>query len=290
MPPTIELIALLGAGLAGGLLAGLLGIGGGVVYVFVLHLFLSDIIAGSEELVRFVVANSLLATFFAGVSSSLRNARQGRFDWRAILLTALPGIVVAVSVAWSLVAYHWYNERLYSILIIALLSYMAYRMLWLQWFRRGARSESASKAESDRANATGPYRWWYPLSGALAGLLSSLSGFGGGVVIVPFLTEVARMPVKRASGISLGVIPLFALSMTLFYMLTRNGPSTEGLFSLGYILPQYTLPMTLGVWIGAQQGVQLADRLPPRLISLLFALMLLTVVGRMGWTLYTNWH
>lgn len=290
MPDTIEWIALLGAGLAGGALAGLLGIGGGVIYVFVLTLFLDPLVASDTDLVRFVVANSLLATFFAGISSSWSNYKNGNLPSKAIAFTALPGAIAALGVAWLLVHYDWYGSRIYSVFIILLLGYMAYRMLYLRPRRHPGTPhprESNENFKESHSSSVTPRAAPLFLAGTTAGLVSALSGLGGGVVLVPFLSEVCGIPVRKASEISLGVIPVFALSMTLFYALTRHEPEPIPFFHLGYILPQYVLPMAAGVWIGAQQGTRWAHRLSDRIISLLFGLMLITVALRMLWNLFS---
>ena len=298
MPDIVEIAALLGAGLAGGLLAGLLGIGGGVVYVFVLTLFLEPQIADDTQLVRFVLANSLLATFFAGLSSTLRYASKGDFNWQLILATALPGAMAALLVAWLLVAFDWYRQSTYSTFIILMLAYMAFRMLYLR--PRAQKKEMAHEDEARASEQTKdgqsrpmptqknrkPEWWWYPVSGLTAGVVSSLSGFGGGVVIVPMLSEAAGLPIRKASSISLGVIPVFALSLSIFFAFTRHAVAVEGHYALGFILPKYVLPMVLGVWIGAGQGVNMAHRIPERLLTVLFGMLLLTVALRMAWSLF----
>jgi uncharacterized membrane protein YfcA len=58
-------------GLIGGFLAGLIGIGGGVLYILILPYLLIELNYPAAEIVQFTIANSLVGTMFAALSGTL---------------------------------------------------------------------------------------------------------------------------------------------------------------------------------------------------------------------------
>jgi uncharacterized membrane protein YfcA len=98
--------------------------------------------------------------------------------------------------------------------------------------------------------------------GLVAGVFSALFGVGGGIIAVPLLIAVARLPARVATGTSLAAIGITALAGTILY-------GVEGELHVGYAL-LVGLPAVGGVLVGT--AVQ--QRLPLRALSLGFALLL----------------
>ncbi|MGZ5245129.1 MAG: TSUP family transporter, partial [Bacteroidia bacterium] len=116
-------------GAIGGLLSGMLGIGGGIIYVIVLNTFLEKYGLKGEELVKFVLSNSIAATFFAGVSGTIKQRKSGNFFPREILVTGSAGITSALAVTYSIVHWDWYSKEIFSLFFMAILLIMAINML-----------------------------------------------------------------------------------------------------------------------------------------------------------------
>jgi len=109
----------------------------------------------------------------------------------------------------------------------------------------------------------------YLLIGLAAGLLSGLFGIGGGILIVPALLLVARMPLATATGTSLGalLLPVGALGAWQYY---RNG----------HVDVRASLLIALGLLLGAYFGARVAQDLDPTLARRAFAGFLLVVSVR----------
>src|SRR5215210_1412065 len=106
-----------------------------------------------------------------------------------------------------------------------------------------------------------------------SGVLSGLFGIGGGVVIVPALLLIARMPATTATGTSLGalLLPVGALGAWTYY---RNG----------HLDVRASLWIALGLFFGAYIGARLAQTLTPVQLKRAFAVFLVLVAARMWWS------
>ncbi len=113
--------------------------------------------------------------------------------------------------------------------------------------------------------------WIYLVIGLAAGVLSGLFGVGGGVLIVPALVFLARMPMVMATGTSLGalVIPVGIAIGAWEYHRRGNVNVTAALL------------IALGLAIGAWFGAQLAQTLSPVQLKRGFAVFLVLVAVRM---------
>lgn len=103
-----------------------------------------------------------------------------------------------------------------------------------------------------------------------AGVLSGLFGIGGGVVIVPALAFIARMPILTATGTSLGslLLPVGLLGAIEYY---RNGNLDV----------RASLLIAVGLFVGVWFGAQLAHALTPVQLKRTFSIFLVLVAARM---------
>ncbi len=106
--------------------------------------------------------------------------------------------------------------------------------------------------------------------GLVAGVLAGLFGIGGGVVIVPALVYVARMPLTSAIGTSLGalLLPVGALGAWSYY---RSGQLEW----------RASLWVALGLFFGAWIGARLAQTIGDVSLRRLFAVLLVGVAVKM---------
>jgi uncharacterized membrane protein YfcA len=108
------------------------------------------------------------------------------------------------------------------------------------------------------------------LIGLLAGVLAGLFGIGGGLLIVPALVYIARMPIHAATGTSLGalLLPAGLLGALVYYR-------------AGNLNVKAALLISLGLFVGAWFGAQMAQELRATMLTRLFALFLAFVAVRM---------
>ena len=120
----------------------------------------------------------------------------------------------------------------------------------------------------------------YPIIGFITGIVSALSGLGGGVVMVPLLAGFMKLKIKKTTSISLGIMPFFTLAMTLYYFLTNVPAGNNIPGAIGYIIPSLVIPMSLGVILCSPLGVLLSQKLHPVTIRIIFAIVLSLVIIR----------
>ncbi|MCS7076506.1 MAG: sulfite exporter TauE/SafE family protein, partial [Bacteroidia bacterium] len=111
--------------------------------------------------------------------------------------------------------------------------------------------------------------WKYALTGCIAGIVSPLTGLGGGIVIVPMLSTLFNLSVKRAVNISVSSIIVSAFFNTLVYM--YSSPAIEISMHTGYIAWGIVLPMILGVLIASYLGTMIAYKLEGYSLQYIFA-------------------
>jgi uncharacterized protein len=176
------LIALLGA-LAIGLSLGLLGSGGSILTVPVLHYLVSQ----PEKL---AIGGSLLVVGLIAAAACVPYAIHRQVDWRNVAWFGLPGMAGAWLGAWLA---HWVPGAAQLALFAAVMLAAAWRML------RGGITNRPDHVARRITVITG---------GTAVGLLSGLVGVGGGFLIVPALVLLAGVPMASAVGTSLVVIAL----------------------------------------------------------------------------------
>lgn len=263
----LSFFLLLLAGLFGGFLAGLLGVGGGIIFVFVLSVYFNQFTISADDIPRFLISNSIFATFFAGISSSYKNYKSQNFHFKEVLVCAIPGMISSLSLTFLITQYNWYSKKQFTLFFVLLLLFFLLRLILLK---------EPKEIEGDKQ----PNYLSVGLIGFFSGIVSALSGLGGGIVMIPLLTQVLKMPMRRAASISLGVIPFFALSISLYYGLCY-APSLAIPYSLGFLVFPAAIPLVLGVLIGAPFGLKLSKKLSSRLIKITFALLLAIVALKM---------
>jgi uncharacterized membrane protein YfcA len=222
-------------GFASGVLAGLFGVGGGVVMTPGLSLLVNvpPVVAVETPLpVIFPTAAVGAATYW----------RAGELDVRAAVWIGGTGIVTAVAGAFAADAV---GGQILLLVTACLLGWQSVAIL------RGRGRTSTAVAER-RIGA-----WALLTIGAAAGLLSGLLGIGGGLVIVPALAGVLGMPLKRALGTSLLCIVVMVIPGTIVHSL------------LGHIDWPVAFALMVGSIPGARVGAKVALGTRERTLRLL---------------------
>jgi len=191
-------------GLAVGLILALTGAGGGILAVPLL-------VFGTGIGVAQAGPIGLLAVGMAATLGAILGLRAGQVRYRAALLVAAAGMLLAPAGLW---AARLADARWLGLLFALTLLYVAART-WRQAALPVA-GQSAAAPVCLRGEQTGRFVWTRPcaralgLSGALAGFLSGLLGVGGGFVMVPALQRYTDLPIKSSVATSLAVIAIIS--------------------------------------------------------------------------------
>lgn len=259
---------LLVGGLISGLLAGLLGIGGGTMLVpLLVALHYSPLHA---------VATSSLSVLITSLSGSLQNWRMGYFDRNRVLGLGFPALVTS-QLGVYLAGRFSEALLLYCFGLLLMVNLFLIRLRQrLEKKANSLSSLSSPVSPTSPISPTSPSPQFLTLAristGGIAGLLAGLFGVGGGVIMVPLQMLLLGEPIKVAIQTSLGVIIITAIAAVLGHTVQGNV-----LYYPGFLLG-------IGGLIGAQISTRYLPKLPNRLIAFSFNSLLIIL------TIYTFWQ
>lgn len=252
---TIEplLIAELAAlGLCTGFLAGLLGIGGGMLMVPFVTFILASRGYPSEYTVKMAVATSLATICFTSLSSVRAHHRRGAVLWPVVRVLA-PGILLGSLIGAQVAAA--LPGKVLGVLFAAFVAFSATQMFL-------NRKPAPSRTLPGRLGTFG--------MGGVIGMLSSLVGAGGAFVSVPFMTW-CNIKIHDAVGTSAALGFPIALAGTLGYFWAGMDLPQMPAGSVGYLyLPGLVVISTASV-ITAPWGARTAHAMDIRPLKKVFA-------------------
>jgi uncharacterized membrane protein YfcA len=270
---SLDMIFLLGGVIAtaiiAGIMAGLLGVGGGIVLVPVLFWILSVTDFPPDLSMHMAVATSLATIIFTSISSARAHHKRGAVD-KDLLRTWAPGIVLG-ALSGGLAAKYINGDGLRAIFgALALL--VAINM-----------ATPKTLVISDRLPGSAALNGAFPY---VTGFFSALMGIGGGTLSVPLLVAFS-VEVRRAVGTASSFGILIAVPAVIGFITAGWSVPDRPPLSLGYVnLPAAAiiLPFTVGF---APVGVKIAHTVDPKWIKRAFAVflgitavrMLMSVVG-----------
>ena len=258
----MELTTYLLTGAIAGMLAGLLGIGGGLVIVPALALLFARQGFPADTIMHFAVGTSLATIIPTSISSLLAHNRRDSVHW-PVVRGMLPGILVgALASAW--LARQISSEGLAQVFGVFVL------LVAVQLFI-GARP-AAHRRLPGRAGQAG--------AGGLIGLVSGLLGIGGGTLTVPYLlwhSVDIRMAVGTAATIGLPI----AVAGTLGFILGGLGLQAQPGLNSGYVYWPAMAAVVLASVPAAPLGAHLAHHLPRSTLQRVFALILVVIGAKM---------
>lgn len=259
----LPFLLLLLCGSVGGFLAGLLGVGGGMLFIPVINEYLSSYPLTTDELVKYTLANSIALVFMSGVSGIFRQKKMGTWDWKQSLFIGIPGAVSSLAMSMAIEQGDWYSKTRFQTVFLGFLLLSIANMIW---------GKTAAKSTDTQVNDAKTSPILPILVGIIAGCVVSLSGLGGGIIMVPLFRMLLKKPMHQATALSLSIVPILAIASLLQYGL--NAPSdTINPFQWGYLLGILLLPMLLGVMFFSSFGQKTAPRVPVLWLRVIFAVL-----------------
>ncbi|HLU26470.1 MAG TPA: sulfite exporter TauE/SafE family protein [Longimicrobiales bacterium] len=254
-------LALVGVGLAAGFLAGLIGIGGGVLMVPFLYFFYgSGVWSGVEvapSLAPIVAhATSLCIIVPTAALGAWSHHRAGLVVWRVAIPIAVGAMVAAVFGARLAPALPGEALKLgFGVVLVA----AGLQLIF------GRRVESGTAERRVGLAVTVPV-------GMAVGLLSALMGVGGGLVGVPLLVYVVRLDLHRVAATSLAVVAFAAAAGAGTYMVSGAGVLGRPEGSVGYVHLWAALPLAIGALAAVRVGTAVNWRMPTQRLRSIFAI------------------
>ncbi len=260
----LALLALLAVtGAFAGIIAGMLGVGGGIILVPALYYLFSTMGFESAHLMQICLATSLATIVFTSLRSVLAHHRKGAVDWQ-ILRTWAPGAALGAAIATGF-ATGLRGEVL--MLIFGVLGLIV--GLYLAFGRREWRLGDTLP--------TGPTRGIWSV---VLGFFSVLMGIGGGSFGVPLMSLYGQ-PIHRAVATASGFGVAIALPSTVGFLLGGQGLLLKPPATIGYVnVPAFGV-IVIATLLTTPLGVQLAHAMNPRPLRLAFAIFIIFMAGNM---------
>ena len=243
-------------GLCTGFLAGLLGIGGGMIMVPFLTYLLGARGVGPDLAVKMAIATSMATIIFTSVSSVRAHQKKNAVRWDLVKGLA-PGIVIG-SLIGSLGIFA-FAKGTYLALFFALFVGFSATQMFLD------KKPAPSRQVPGFNGLLG--------AGGLIGLLSGLVGAGGGFISVPFMTW-CNVPLRQAVGTSAALGFPIALANAIGYVVSGWSVTNTPPHSFGFVwLPGFFIICVCTVFT-APMGARYAQRLPVAKLKRGFAYLL----------------
>lgn len=251
-------MACLGVGAFAGLMAGLLGVGGGLIIVPALAVLLAPLMPDATWLMHLAIGTSLATIVFTSLSSIYAHHRRGAVRWELVRALA-PGIMLG-AVLGGLLAKGIPNAGLRSLFGLFELAVALQLALGLK----------------PKAHRGLPGPWGMGATGSVIGVISALLGIGGGTLSVPFLLW-CRVAIKQAVATSAACGLPIAVAGGLGFVIAGWGQAGLPPYSLGFVHGPAFAGIVLSSVLFAPLGAALAHRLPMSVLRRLFALFLALV-------------
>lgn len=249
-------------GLFAGILAGLLGIGGGLVIVPILAYCFTAQGFSYDAIMQLALGTSMASIMFTAVSSFVAHHRRGAVRWDIVRRSVL-GILIGTFLGASVAARM--STAFLGVFFVIFLYFVAGQMIL-------DRKPNPSRQLPGRLGMFGV--------GNVIGAVSAFVGIGGGALSVPYMVW-SNVPMHQAIGTSAAIGFPIAVAGTVGYLLSGLHATDLPAFTVGYVYVPGLVGIVCASLITAPLGVRMAHRLPVKRLKQVFAVLLAMMGTRM---------
>ncbi|MCC8193279.1 MAG: sulfite exporter TauE/SafE family protein [Deltaproteobacteria bacterium] len=256
----------LAAGVIVGILAGLLGIGGGTVIVPILDITLPLQNVNFSVAHHMALATSMANIMFTSVTSARSHSKRGTVRWD-IVKAMTPGLLIG-TLGGTFVVSSIPTAPL-KVVFCVFLTYTAVQRLM---------------DIKPRASFHLPGTFGLFLAGTFVGVVASFVGIGGGVLIIPFLT-MCNVPLINTIGASAAMGFPIAVAGTAGFIYNGWGHAALPEYSLGFVYLPALAGLVVASMLVTPYGVKLSHSLPVKTLKRCFGVLLLAMAARMAYSI-----
>ena len=239
-----------------GVLAGLFGIGGGIIIIPTFFYIFSYLAFPDEILSHMVLGSSLGVIAFSSISSTFSHHSKGAVNWRLIKVVA-PSIVIGSSLG-GLTAGYLESSTLQG-LVSLFLVVASVQLIF----------EFPPPSQNPKTNVAGPV-----IAGGGIGWLSGVFGIGGGIFSVPYFYH-RGLKMMHAIGTSAACGIPIAIAGSISYILIGYDNLNLPEYSFGYVYLPATIIVGVMSSLTAKFGVNIAHRMKQKKLRIAFAFLVM---------------
>lgn len=246
----------LGCGI--GCFSGLLGLGGGLLVVPILHWIFKSIPETAPNNMQLAITTSLAVMVITSITATVSQSRKKSVLWNVFLWIGI-GMFFGASIGPIICDY--FQNRMLEIIFGSIEILAA---IFIFFFNH-------EQFKEKEVSLTLGKKLLFILMGFVAALIGSMLGIGGGVMIVPFLIYLGFSS-HLSIGTSAATTMLTAIIGTISQLLDSYSIQIPN--SIGYIFLPAAIALSIGSLICTPLGVKLAHKLPERHLKKIFILVL----------------
>jgi uncharacterized protein len=265
MIDTVLILQLAALGLVTCYLAGLLGIGGGMVIGPFMTIIMSGQGVSADLAVKMAIATSMATIIFTSISSVRAHHARGAVRW-SIVKGLAPGIVIGGAIG-SMGIFALLKGTTLALIFAAFISFSATQMFL-------DKKPKPGRELPGTLGLTG--------AGTVIGLISGLVGAGGGFISVPFMVA-CNVAIINAVATSAALGFPIAFANAVGYAISGYGLAGLPTGSLGYIWIPALIVIALCSVCTAPLGAKMAHSLPIAKLKRIFAMVLYCLAAYMLW-------
>lgn len=246
-----------------GFLAGLFGIGGGLIIVPALSYILPMAGVPNEYIMSMALGTSFSTIVVTAFSSAQRHHKLGNVDW-TISKFFIPALMASVFLAGFVITQipKGNMSKIFSLIVL----FLALKMLFSL-----KKTDQIIKPITPQSTL---------IAGGIIGIISSMAGIAGGAFIVPYLNG-RGIEMKRAIGTSSFCGALLGLAGSLSFILSGLNIIDLPAYSFGYVYLPALLGITLTSFFTSKLGANAANVLPVPILKKAFAVLLVCIAINM---------
>jgi len=245
-----------------GVMAGLLGIGGGAIMVPILVMTFRAQGLFSDDLMHVALGTSMAAIIVTSFSSMREHKNNGYVNWSIVKPISVGVLIGAFSFGFLA---SMFSAKALAVFFSIFMFYVATKIIF------NLNSNTVSALPSNKV---------LTLAGLGIGGVSTLVSIGGGSLTVPFLLS-RNIDAKTAIGSSAAIGLPISLAGTLGYILSGMGKLPANEFTLGYVYWPAVLAISITSYMTAPLGAKLVHRLPVSTLKKGFAILLVAISVKM---------
>ncbi len=270
-----NIFILLGTGILAGFAGGMLGLGGAFIMTPLQYIVYINMGVAPDIAIKTAFGTSLLVVLTTAISGAWRHHRERAVNWRLAMIMGGCGFLFGMGGA-TLASYIPGNALKITFGVIGIAS-------CIRMFLTTSEKEAVEPEKRP---------WIWALWGIPVGLFSGLLGVGGGVLLMPILAIALRCKIRQAVGNSLAVMIFTSIGGIIGYIINGINAADTLSYSVGYINLTTWVLLAVPAAIMAQLGAMVAHRIPRKLLTYIFVVILLYIGLKMigvfewlGWPL-----